>query len=293
MTSFSSFANNITADGKFQPESGRYHLVVGLGCPFAHRALIAYKLKGLESAIDLSVVDFEMKDGYWKYFGHEGTTPDPLYGFQSIKQLYDKADPQKLYTGKATVPVLWDRKTETIVSNESHDIVRIFNSQLNNLAKYPNVNLYPDETKAKIDEATDFIMKNIAFQVYKTTSQEEYELSFKTFFNGLENLNERLSKSRYLAGNAITEADIKLFVVLIRFEPAFYNLKYNLYPLSHYDSLFNYIKDLYQNEFIKPTVNFYHIKGIYYTRSSLPEPRLVPIGPNLDHYEIPHNRVNL
>ncbi|KYR01406.1 hypothetical protein DLAC_01996 [Tieghemostelium lacteum] len=300
VNTFSTFVNNITTDGKFQPESGRYHLYISGFCPYAQRANIALKLKGLEDAISVSVLDFIMKDGLL-WFGtdidkpHKGVTVDHLYGFKTLKELYEKADKQQQYTGKHSVPVLWDRKLETIVSNESHDIVRIFNSQLNNLAKYPNVNLYPEEIGLKIDKDTDWFMKNVVGQVFKQSSQEEYELSAKTFFETIEELDRRLSTSRYMFGKELTEFDIKVFVVLIRFELCLFpSLKLNLHPLTYYNNLYNYTKELYQHPQIKSTVYFDHIKGFFNIgRPGLADPKILPLGPNLDHYESPYQRTNL
>ncbi|KAF2068136.1 hypothetical protein CYY_010536 [Polysphondylium violaceum] len=276
----------------FKPELDRYHLFISLTCPWAHRTLIVRNLKGLQHVIGLTVVDWQLGNDGWKFSERDGCTLDPLFGFAGIKEYYFKTDPQ--YSGRFTVPVLWDKKTNTIVNNESSIIIRIFNSAFNDFAKNPELNLYPDHLAKEIDEINDYIYPNINNGVYRTgfaTTQEAYEDAFHILFQGLDKIEERLSKSRYLVGGTFTEADIRLFTTLIRFDAAYNgNFKCNRNQIKEFPNLSNYLRELYQMDIIKQTVNFKHIKGGYYSISSVNPNGIVPLGPNLSYLDIPHTR---
>eukprot|EP01132_Coremiostelium_polycephalum_P004901 gene4901-6112_t len=287
----SSISRQISKEGPYQPEKGRYHLYVGLGCPFAHRALIALYLKGLEDVIDISIVHYEMKGGFWVFNGLDDTTLDKVNGFSNMQQVYLKSHPD--YAGKCTVPALWDKKTSTIVNNESAELMRIFNTEFNEFAKYPEVDLYPESLRSEIDPLIEKLSSDFIFKVYTGSTQEKYEEAYKTIFKTLDYLEERLKGSRYLIGNKITEADIKLFVGLIRFDPVFHSFyKFNLKYIRDYPVLSDYLRDLYQTQGIKESVSIPHIKGIYYKKTDNPEPRIIPLGPDLSYLDIPTTRTN-
>eukprot|EP01133_Synstelium_polycarpum_P002523 gene2523-2884_t len=287
-----SLTSNI-GEGVYTADANRYHLYVGLGCPFAHRAHMSLNLKGLDHVIGLSITDPQMSDNGWLFSDKvEGATIDHCNGFPGAKELYMTHDPS--YTGRYTVPVLWDTKTKTIVNNESAQILRIFNSQFNNIAKYPETDLYPAHLHQAIADMDDFIRPTINFGVYSIGSaktQEEYETASSKFFAALDKVDDILSKSRYLVGDTITEADIKLFATIIRFDVAYYGIyKANYKMVKDYPHLGEYVKELYQNPMIRPTVNFDHIKKIYYLHPTAPTPKIVPVGPPTSHLEIPHIR---
>jgi len=280
-----SISNYITAEG-FQPEANRYHLYLGKGCPFAHRAHMALVLKGLEDVISSSCLHFTKdKDDLWEFNGKDGSEFDPINGFKTIKELYDKTDPT--YAGRYTVPVLWDKKNSVIVNNESAQIVVIFNSQFNNIAKYPNVDLIPESLKDKIEQDNQYYLKNLGFKVYDATNPDKYSETFDTIFATLQQLDDRFKNSKYLVGDSITDADIKLWVVLIRFDVVFYGLyKLNYKMVRDYPNLVRYVKRVYQLPNINITVDFEHIKGIYYTKATLQD-KIIPKGPNNDYLNTP------
>jgi putative glutathione S-transferase len=289
----SQFRSDISSEdgAEFAPESGRYHLYVSLACPWAHRALIFRKLKGLEKHIDISVVSPDMLDKGWEFDSYPGATGDALYGFDFAHQLYTKAKSD--ITTRVTVPILWDKKTETIVNNESAEIIRIFNDRFNSLTGN-NDDYYPEALRQEIDTINDMVYHNVNNGVYKSgfaTTQEAYEEAVVALFNALDVLEERLSSQRYLVGDVITEADWRLFTTLIRFDPVYHgHFKCNLKQIADYPNIFGYMKELYQVEGIAETVNFDHIKRHYYYSHTMINPtQVVPLGPKQDLFS-PHGR---
>ncbi|GAM19061.1 hypothetical protein SAMD00019534_022360, partial [Acytostelium subglobosum LB1] len=291
-----SLTQNITADGIYKPEANRYHLYINKGCPFAHRALIALYIKGLEHAIHVSFTHPAMTTNGWVFdANYPGSTADQAQGFPGVRELYLTTDPT--YQGKYTVPVLWDTQTKTIVNNESAQILRIFNSELNNLAKHPEIDLYPEAQRKDIDAFFEWANPAIISGVYGpgyAKSQEDYDAKFDKFYQSLDELNNRLAAHRYAVGSTLTEMDVKLFVTLIRFEPA-YSLAYklNLKSIREYPNIREYIKDLYQIPDIKRSVEFDHIKKIYFVSPTTPEPIIVPRGPALQWLDEPSTRAKM
>ena len=295
----SQFRNWITADGSagpsgesgFPAEAGRYHLYVSLACPWAHRTLIFRALKSLEDIIPVSIVHPYMLDKGWVFDDWKGETADSLYGFNCLHQLYTRANP--VYSGRVTVPVLWDTEQETIVSNESSEIIRMFNSAF---ADYTpdKTDYYPKELRNEIDSINARIYETLNNGVYRcgfATTQKAYETAFTELFDCLDELESRLSKQRFLIGNRITEADWRLFTTLIRFDAVYYShFKTNLRRISDYPELYAYTRDLYQQPGIKQTVNLEHIKQhYYYSHETINPTRIVPEGPELD-LEASHQR---
>ena len=272
------------SDGKFAPESGRYHLYVSLACPWAHRTLIFRKLKKLESHIDVSVVHPEMLDNGWEFGDYPGATGDTLFNFEFAHQLYTKVDPD--ITTRVTVPILWDKKLNTIVNNESADIIRILNSDFNALTgNYDDY--YPELLRSDIDEINELVYHSINNGVYKSgfaTTQEAYEEAVNALFDALEEVETRLSPSRYLVGDTLTEADWRLFTTLIRFDPVYHgHFKCNKKQISDYPNTFGYMKELYQVPGVAETVNFDHIKRHYYFSHTMINPtQVIPVGPSQD-----------
>ncbi|MGV3003454.1 glutathione S-transferase family protein [Vibrio sp. E150_018] len=263
----------------FQPESGRYHLYVSLACPWAHRTLIMRELKGLTDHIDVTVVSPDMLENGWEF-----SQPEPLFGFTKLHQIYTQAKSD--YSGRVTVPTLWDKKTNTIVSNESSEILRMFNSEFNDVTGNTD-DYYPQELRSEIDQWNEFIYPNINNGVYKTgfaTSQQAYEEAFDSLFEGLDKVEQHLSQSKYLVGEQITEADWRLFTTLIRFDAVYVgHFKCNLKRIVEYPNLYRYMKALYQVPGIKSTVSFEHIKRHYYfSQKSINPTQVVPKGPELD-----------
>ena len=274
------------ADAPFQPESGRYHLYVSLACPWAHRTLIFRELKGLTEHIDVTVVCPDMMSEGWQM-----GLPEPLFGHTRLHQIYTQAKPD--YTGRVTVPVLWDKKTNTIVSNESSEIIRMFNSAFNDLTGNDD-DYYPPALRHAIDEWNDFIYPNINNGVYRcgfATTQEAYEEAYEGLFAALDKVDAHLAKSRYLAGDTITEADWRLFTTLIRFDAVYVgHFKCNKKRIADYPHLNGYMKELYQVKGIKETTDFYHIKRhYYYSHTGINPTQVVPKGPELD-LESAHGR---
>ncbi|ATX82609.1 putative glutathione S-transferase [Mariprofundus ferrinatatus] len=270
----------------FPAEPDRYHLYVSMACPWAHRTLIFRKLKGLEDIIPVTVVDPHMLSRGWQF-----SEPEPLYGFNHAHQLYAKADSQ--YTGRVTVPILWDKRRETIVCNESAEIIRIFNVAFNDLTGNRD-DYYPADLRDQIDEINAFVYPNINNGVYKcgfATAQNAYEAAFDNLFSALDSVEERLTAQRYLVGNRITEADWRLFTTLIRFDAVYVgHFKCNRNRIADMPNLSGYLRDLYQQPGIAETVNFSHIKEHYYfSHESINPTRIVPKGPVLD-FDAPHNR---
>lgn len=293
--SASQFRNFVTADGApgptgkggFKAESGRYHLYVSYACPWAHRTLIFRKLKGLEEHISVSVVHFLMLEKGWVFKEEEeGATPDHLFGASALSEIYTRADPH--YSGRVTVPVLWDKQTNTIVSNESAEIIRMFNSAFDGITGN-NQDFYPSDLSAEIDALNAYVYDNINNGVYKcgfATTQEAYEKNFDALFAALDRIESRLDGHRYLFGDRPTEADWRLFTTLVRFDPVYVgHFKCNRQRIVDYPNLYRYLRDLYGEPGIKDTVNFHHIKHHYYGSHKTINPTgIVPLGPkqNLD-----------
>jgi putative glutathione S-transferase len=293
----STFRNTITNNNSgdslslFTPEKNRYHLYISLACPWAHRALIFRKLKGLEDIISLSVVNPYMGENGWTFEPGSGVIPDPENNFKYLHQIYTAAD--KKYTGRVTVPVLWDKKTKTIVNNESAEIIRIFNKEFNSITNN-QIDYYPTELQEKIDSINDYIYSTVNNGVYKAgfaTTQSSYREAVIELFIALDKIEEILANNKYLVGDKITEADWRLFTTLIRFDPVYVgHFKTNLKCLHEYDNLWNYTKELYQMPGIAQTVDFDHIKQHYYKSHRMINPTgIVPEGPVLDLMEA-HNR---
>lgn len=296
------FRNWITADGSagpsgkggFKAEANRYHLYVSMACPWAHRTLIFRKLKGLEEMISISVVNAFMGDEGWTFEAGDDVIPDSVNQTSRMHQVYTIANPT--YTGRVTVPVLWDKKTGTIVSNESPEIIRMFNSAFNEIGAKEG-DYYPIELRQEIDELNDFIYPNINNGVYRAgfaTTQEAYNEAVKDVFKALDTLEERLANKRYLTGAQITEADWRLFTTLVRFDAVYVgHFKCNIRRIADYEHLSGYLKDLYQQSGIAETVKIDHIKAHYYgSHESINPTRIIPIGPTLD-LDKPHQRAFL
>lgn len=296
------FRNWVTPDGAagptgeagFKAEAGRYHLYVSLACPWAHRTLIFRKLKGLDDKIGLTIVDPLMLEEGWTIKGNfPGAIPDTVNGKTRMHEIYSLAKPD--YTGRVTVPVLWDKQRKTIVANESADIIRMLNSAFNNIEGVnAALDFYPEPLRAEIDSINAAVYDRVNNGVYKTgfaTTQEAYEEAFDNLFAELDTLEARLSSQRYLVGNAITEADWRLFTTLIRFDAVYFgHFKCNLRRISDYPNLSNYLRDLYQAPGIAETVNLDHIKHHYYASHRNINPTgIVPKGPALD-FAAPHDR---
>lgn len=275
-----------TGESGFPAEENRYHLYVSLACPWAHRALIFRKLKGLESIIPVTIVHPHMLDNGWEF-----DEPEPNYGFQYAHQLYSKANPE--YSGRVTVPILWDKKALTIVCNESAEVIRIFNSAFNEMTGNQD-DYYPEALRAEIDEINAFVYSNINNGVYRcgfATKQEAYEEAFDSLFSALDKVESILAEHRYLVGNTLTEADWRLFTTLIRFDAVYVgHFKCNLRRIADYPNLSNYLRDLYQHPGIAETVDFDHIKEhYYYSHTAINPTRIVPKGPEFD-FTARHNR---
>ncbi|WP_194441996.1 glutathione S-transferase family protein [Pseudoalteromonas simplex] len=291
--------NWVTADGSagqsgdagFKAEKDRYHLYVSLACPWAHRTLIFRHLKGLEDYISVSVVSPDMLEHGWTFDKDNHSTGDALFDSDFMHQIYtrNKAD----YSGRVTVPVLWDKKTQRIVSNESAEIIRMFNSAFNGLTGNER-DFYPQSLRSEIDEVNEFVYHNINNGVYRAgfaTSQEAYTEAFDDLFTALDKIEQRLSANRYLVGDTLTEADWRLFTTLIRFDSVYVgHFKCNLRTIESYPAISNYLRELYQIEGVSKTVDFYHIKRHYYFSHTMINPtQVVPKGPDID-YARSHNR---
>jgi glutathionyl-hydroquinone reductase len=287
------FRNRITADGSsgFKAEAGRYHLYVSLACPWAHRTLIMRKLKGLEEVIGVSIVDAVLSDKGWMFSDEPGAIPDSVNRAQYLQDIYVKADPK--YTGRITVPVLWDKEKQTIVNNESREIIRMFDVEFAELAT-SNRDLYPKELQQQIDDTIDKIYMPINNGVYRSgfaTSQEAYGEAVTELFENLDYWEGVLENQRFLCGNQLTEADVCMFTTLIRFDSVYHgHFKCNLRRIVDYPNLWNYLKDLYQRPEIKETCNLDHIKRHYYMSQTQVNPtRIVPKGPMIN-FEERHDR---
>jgi putative glutathione S-transferase len=292
----SQFREYISAEknAKFPAEANRYHLYVSLACPWAHRTLIMRELKQLTDLISLSIVDPLMEKNGWVFSNGPGCIPDQVNHCKFLYQIYTKAQPD--YTGRVTVPVLWDKQKNTIVNNESAEIIRIFNSAFNHLTNN-TLDFYPTALQKEIDEVNNFVYHKINNGVYKcgfATTQSAYTEAFTQLFSALDEVEKRLSQQRYLVGAHITEADWRLFTTLIRFDAVYYShFKCNQQRISDYHHIFNYLLELYQVPGIASTVNFDHIKQHYYrSHVSINPTQIVPIGPKQDFTQA-HDRHTL
>eukprot|EP01080_Neovahlkampfia_damariscottae_P000950 gene950-9857_t len=293
--SVSSFRDLVSSskDAKYPVEANRYHLYVSFACPWAHRTLIVRALKGLEDIIPVYAVYPTFSPYGWRFdkdFVEEeklgkNVSRKNIYNFDYLKDLYEKANSN--YDGRYTVPVLWDSKTETIVNNESSEIIRMMNTEFNEFAKYPKVNFYPKELRSKIDELNDWIYPTINNGVYKSgfaQKQAPYEEACRGVFESLDKVEEILSKSRYLTGNDFTEADIRLFTTLVRFDIVYYvHFKTNKKHVYEYPNIWAYTREILAMEGIKETTKLNEIKTHYYTsHPDINKFGIVPSGPNID-----------
>jgi putative glutathione S-transferase len=270
-----------TGEGGFKAEPGRYHLYVSYACPWAHRTIIFRKLKKLEDIISLNVVNPHMLENGWSFAPYPGSTPDEVNHCEYLYQVYLKANPQ--YSGRVTVPILWDKRTNTIVSNESADIIRMLNNVFNQWA-HDSVDFYPEVLQSDIDVVNAYVYDKINNGVYKAgfaTKQEVYEKAVKELFSALNSLDNILFRHMYLVDNYLTEADWRLFTTLIRFDAVYFShFKCNLQQLHDYHSLHQYVKRLYDYQDVATTVNFDHIKQHYYVSQKTINPNgIVPLGP--------------
>lgn len=284
----------ISGVGGFKAEPNRYHLYVSLACPWAHRTIIYRKLKGLEGMISMSVVNAFMGDEGWTFAPGEGVVADPILNAINVHEIYTAA--QADYTGRVTVPILWDKKTNTIVSNESPEIIRMFNSAFDDVGALPG-DFSPPVLLAEIDELNEFIYPTINNGVYRAgfaTTQEAYEEAVTEVFSALDTLELRLEDSRYLTGNTIIEADWRLFTTLVRFDAVYVgHFKCNLRRIVDYPNIWGYLRDLYQVPGIEETVAMDYIKAHYYgSHETINPTRVIPAGPDID-FHMPHGREQL
>jgi glutathionyl-hydroquinone reductase len=280
-----------TGEGGFVAERGRYHLYIARACPWAHRTTIFRAIKGLEDAISLSVTHWLMAENGWTFEPAEGVVADSVNGAEFLWQVYTKADPH--YSGRVTVPVLWDKRRGTIVSNESADIIRMLNSAFDGAGATPG-DYYPEPLREKIDALNARIYDTVNNGVYKAgfaTTQEAYEEAVFPLFQTLDWMEARLSRQRFLCGDVLTEADWRLFTTLPRFDPVYHgHFKCNLCRIVDYPALWSYTRELYQHPGVRDTVNMAHIKRHYYMSHTTINPhRIVPAGPVLD-FDAPPDR---
>jgi putative glutathione S-transferase len=293
------FRNWVTPDGRPGPTGhdgyaaarGRYHLYVSLACPWAHRTLILRALKGLEDIVTVSVTHWLMAEQGWTFTPGEAVIPDPLFNSRYVHEIYTRSD--GTYSGRASVPVLWDRHTQTIVNNESSEIIRMFNSAFDGVGAKPG-DYYPRPLRGEIDTINTRVYETLNNGVYKAgfaTSQEAYEDAIGPLFETLDWLEGRLEQSRFLCGDQLTEADIRLFTTLVRFDPVYAgHFKCNIRRVMDYPHLWAYTRDIFQWPGIEPTVNFMHIKRHYYQSHKRINPTgIVPVGPVLD-FDAPAER---
>jgi putative glutathione S-transferase len=295
------FHNWVTVDGSagptgvegFRAEPDRYHLYVSYACPWAHRTLVFRKLLGLEHAIGVTAVHPHMLDKGWEFKADEtfNTTPEPHYGLKYLYQLYVKNNPD--YSGRVTVPVLWDKQQQTIVNNESSEIIRMLNSGFRELAKTPQ-DFYPETLRERIDAINTKVYNNINNGVYRAgfaTHQDKYQSAYEKLFATLDEMETILGEQSFLAGEQITEADWRLFTTLIRFDAVYHgHFKCNRQRISDYPNLSNYLRQLYQWPGVAETVHLDHIKHhYYYSHDTINPTRIVPAGPEQD-FNLPHNR---
>ena len=281
-----------SGEGQFPAEAGRYHLYVAMACPWAHRTLIFRKLKALEDMISVSVVEPLMDDNGWAF---SAALPDHLGGRQRLHEVYTAAKP--VYTGRASVPVLWDKKRQTIVSNESSEIIRMLNSAFDDIGADASVDFYPKPLRGEIDRINSVVYDTVNDGVYKTgfaRTQAAYDESVTALFATLDALEKRLAGSRYLVGERLTEADWRLFTTLVRFDSVYFtHFKCNLRRIADYPNLSGYLRELYQMPGIAPTVDFDAIKRHYFQSHLSINPRgIVPVGLEID-LDAPHGRARL
>jgi glutathionyl-hydroquinone reductase len=286
------FRDHVTADGSsgYRAEAGRYHLYVSYACPWAHRTILYRDLKGLEGAISMTVVDPERDERGWAITNAPGTTPDPVNHFMFLSEGYVATDPG--FDGRVTVPVLWDRRTERIVNNESSEIIRMLNAEFDAFGDR-SLDLYPEALRRDIDEVNAFVYANVNNGVYRcglAKSQAAYEESFRNLFAALDELETRLGRQRWLVGDRFTEADLRLFPTLVRFDTVYYVLfKCNRRRLVDYPNLWNYTREIYQMPGVAETVDFPRIKLGYYGGMRHLNNGILPLGPDLD-FAAPHDR---
>ena len=278
------FRDWISKDGKFQPEAGRYHLYVCLACPWASRCLMMRKLKGLEEIISLSVVNPVMLEHGWTFEDGPGVIADPIIDADYMHEIYTHVDPT--YSGRVTVPVLYDKKTDTVVNNESSDIIRMMNTAFDEIGATPG-DYYPADLRDEINDINDYVYDHVNNGVYKAgfaTEQQVYEKEAQNVDDALAKLNDRLEHQDYLVGDQLTEADIRLFTTLIRFEHVYFgHFKCNLHHLTEYPHLWEYTKRIYNYENLADTVDFDHIQTHYYKSHTMINPnQIIPAGPDLD-----------
>ncbi len=287
------FRDWITADGssEYPAEPGRYHLYVSRACPWAHRTVILRGLKRLEGIVGMTVVDPIRDHRGWRFSNAEGCEPDPVNGFEFLYEAYLSTDPE--YASRVTVPLLWDKQTSRIVNNESSEIIRMFNSAFEEWGD-ASIDFYPDDLRDQIDEINAIVYTNVNNGVYKTGfagTQEAYEATVFPLFETLEMIEQRLVENRYLIGDALTEADWRLFPTLVRFDAVYVgHFKCNLKRLVDFPNLWAYTREIYQMPHIAETVDMDHIKRHYYlTHGSLNPSGVVPVGPDID-FDEPHGR---
>jgi len=290
------FRGSVSADGSsgFRAEPGRYHLYVSFACPWAHRTLVARALKRLETVISISVVHPHMGDNGWQFGDFPGAIPDPLHGACYLHEIYTRAKAD--YTGRVTVPVLWDKHTGTIVCNESRQVLRMLSREFEAFAG-AHRELCPPELRAAIDAEIDALYTPVNNGVYRAgfaVEQSAYEDAVRALFAALDGYEARLQRQRFLLGAQLTEADICLFTTLLRFDPVYhYHFKCNLRRLRDYPALFGFLRDVYQTPGVAETCNFEHIKHHYFTSHPTVNPtRIVPLGPKIDLSER-HDRERL
>jgi putative glutathione S-transferase len=283
-----------SGEGGFAAEPGRYHLYVSLACPWAHRTLIFRKLKRLEKIVSVSVVHWHMGEHGWEFREGPACTVDHLGGAKHLHEVYTRAKPD--YTGRVTVPILWDKTRGTIVNNESAEIIRMFNSAFDAWGD-STLDFYPEALRAEIDAVNACVYETVNNGVYRAgfaTSQEAYEEAFDALFETLDELEDRLSRQRYLVGGRLTEADWRLFTTLVRFDPVYVgHFKCNKRRLVDYPNLWGFTRELYQIPGVAETVNLHHIKHHYYGSHRMVNPSgIVPKGPRID-FAAPHDRALL
>ena len=293
------FRNWVTADGSagpsgsggFKAERGRYHLYVCYACPWAHRTIIFRQLKRLENVVSMSVTSWHMGENGWTFDVAEGSSGDAVNGKERLSEIYLLADPK--YTGRVTVPVLWDKQKKTIVNNESSEIIRMLNSAFDAFTN-ESADYYPASLRSEIEAVNDVVYPNVNNGVYRSgfaTTQAAYEEAFRNVFGALDDMERRLARRRYVAGARLTEADWRLFPTLVRFDAVYYShFKCNLRRIVDYPNLSNYLRDLYQVPGVAETVSIDHIKRHYYGSQRKVNPTgIVPLGPELD-FGTPHDR---
>ena len=292
----SSFRNKIEKNGEYPPEKNRYHLYVSFACPWAHRTLITRKLKGLENVLSVTCVDYLMLENGWRFNDQiRGCEKDPIYDANFLREVYFKSSPG--YDGRITVPVLFDKKTKTIVNNESSEIIRIFNKAFNDFCetdKQRNLDLYPEGLQKQIDEVNDWVYPNINNGVYRSgfaVKQGAYDQAVRELFIHLDKVEDILSKQRYLVGNKLTEADVRLYTTLVRFDPVYHgHFKCNKKRIIDYPNIWSYLRELYQIDGFGNTTDMEHITKHYQMSHLKINPHgIVYIGPDLD-FNAPHDR---